>query len=383
MSSLTTYIKRAPVYGAATALVAASAVMNARYGAGLGETDIDKAVWITASVGSDILKAASPLALVWAVRNKSILTGLAALVLISITVLYSALAAIGFSATARDSMNAKTDQQNERYERAQEAYKTANTELQAVGMVRPIKALEARISTILTDPYANTEKGPCGMIDGDYTRKWCPVVAVMKVELAKSKRKARLEAQRDKARDIMDAAPALETPDPQAATIAAYIKAVTSVNVDAKAIQPWLAGIAALLVELGSAFGFLIANAGIPTHRQQDNNDHDDDQHKRPSIKHQPARNTNVLELLGIELPANNKRNSVETMLQIAHDTGKPPIPGIERRSCGTLRVSQRLLAENLGRGRRAIARELQELAHRGLIALKPTRAGTMITFTA
>ena len=55
---------------------------------------------------------------------------------------------------------------------------------------------------------------------------------------------------------------------------------------------------------------------------------------------------------------------------------------GIERAREGKIRLSQRRLAASLGRGRRAIAQELEELAAKGLIALEATRTGTMITFT-
>ena len=79
------------------------------------------------------------------------------------------------------------------HQRASSAYEAANSELATLGLPRPIAALEARISSLLANPLADTPHGKCGTLDGDYTRKWCPVVADLKVELAKAKRKAKLE----------------------------------------------------------------------------------------------------------------------------------------------------------------------------------------------
>ena len=267
MVSIKHFIKRAPVYGAAAVLVAASTVMNARFGYSLGENDIDRLVWTGASVGSDILKAASPVALVWSWHNRSVLTGLAAILLMAITVAYSALAAIGFTATARDSISSGRAEQIETRQRAKAAYDMASSELADLGLSRPARALEARIVAILANPLADTPQGKCGILDGDYTRKWCPVVADLRVELAKAKRKGRLEIERDTAKAMLDKTPLVRKVDPQAATVAVFIENSTGWQINAQNLQPWLAGIAALLVELGSTLGFLVAGAGSHIHR--------------------------------------------------------------------------------------------------------------------
>ena len=357
------YIKRAPIYGAAAALVAASATMNARFGYSLGENDIDRLVWTGASIGSDILKAASPVALVWAWLNRSVLTGLAAISLMGITITYSSLAAIGFTASARDSMSASREGLAQTHQRASSAYQAANSELATLGLPRPIAALETRISSILANPLANTEKGPCGTLDGDYTRKWCPVVADLKVELAKAKRKAKLETSRDTAKTILDQTLAIEESDPQAAIIAAFITKATGHVINPGNVKPWLAGIAALLVELGSTLGFLVAGAGLNLRKEKASAVIETT--TGPIIEHEP-----------VEEP-------VSAALRLTHQTGMAPVEGIERRADGKLRVSQRRLADAMGEGRRTISQRLEELAQKGKIALEPTRAGTIITMLA
>ena len=369
MSKIKHFIKRAPVYAAASALVGVSAVMNARYGATLGSNDLDRAVWIAASASSDILKAASPLAIAWSWRNRNAFSGLAAVGLLSITVTYSAVAAIGFAASSRDTATSGRGHDAARIERAQSAYDKATTELKTVGNPRPISALEARISSILANPLADTPKGPCGTLDGDYTRKYCPLVADLKVELAKAGRKRELETTIEKTKTILDTAPAIQTADPQGEALASYGRAA-GFKLDAKTLQPWLAGIAALLVELGSVFGFLVAGSIGPAHRQKKANGNHDKREgftTGPVIEHEP-------------LPA---PDSIHGLLQITHSTGMSPIEGIERRTSGKLKLSQRRLAASLGRGRRTIAQELKELAGKGLIALEATRTGTMITLSA
>ena len=357
------YIKRAPIYGAAAALVAASATMNVRFGYSLGENDIDRLVWTGASIGRDILKAASPVALVWAWHNRSVLTGLAAISLMGVTITYSSLAAIGFTASARDSMSAGREGQAQIYQRASSAYEAANSELATLGLPRPIAALEARISSILANPLADTEKGPCGTIDGDYTKEWCPVVTDLKVELAKAKRKAKLEGQRDVAKSILDKTPSIEEGDPQAATVAAFITKATGREISPGSLKPWLAGIAALLVELGSTLGFLVAGAGRNSKRVE-----------APTAIETPT---------GLIIEHETLTHPVGDVLRLTHETGISPVDGIERRADGTLRVSQRRLSDALGKSRRTVSAMLEDLVIAGKIAIEATTGGTLITMLA
>lgn len=377
-STLKHFVKRAPVYLAASALVGVSAVMNARYGASLGTTELDRAAWIAASVASDVLKAAAPVALVWSWRNRNAFTGLAAVALLGITVSYSSIAAIGFAASARDTASSERGRDIGRIERAQAAYDAAAIELPAVGTPRPAAAIEAQIAAILANPLADTPAGKCGTLDGDFTKKWCPVVADLRAELANAHRKGELELTMKQARAVLDAAPAAGTSaDPQAQALATYSRAI-GLPIDAEALRPWLAGLAALLVELGSVFGFLIAGSLGPTRRTRQQEDAAPvviDTPAGPIIEHEPQPRP--------EQPAQPDRDSLHGLLLIAHKQGGSPVDGIERRASGKIAVSQRRLADALGRGRRAIAAELEDLAGRGLIAIEATKTGTMIQLPA
>ena len=144
--------------------------------------------------------------------------------------------------------------------------------------------------------------------------------------------------------------------------MAVFINKATGWQIKAQNIQPWLAGIAALLVELGSTFGFLVAGAGKPAKK------------KKPVITDTPT---------GTIIDHEPIESSVGAILALTHETGMAPVEGIQRQSDGRLRVSQRKLADAMGEGRRAIAQKLDELATMGRIALEPTRSGTIITMLA
>ena len=220
-------IRQLPVYGAAAALVACSAFFNASFGYTLGTTDASRLVWQAASVGSDILKAAGPVALVWAIANRDILRGFASILLIAVTASYSVAAAIGFAASSRADMSSGNTDQQQAYDRSTAAHKSS----------------AAEIARIVDNPRWKSTSG-CSDATVRKSREFCKInEPLYRSALAKISASESIMAKGRPAQA-----------DPQAAAIAA------AMGLSILQVQTGLSWLAAGLVELGSLFGFLIAS---------------------------------------------------------------------------------------------------------------------------
>ena len=239
---------------AATTVVAGSSAMNGMFGFELakGLALPIQIVTVAVIVGIDWLKPFAP-GYIARARTAGDLTrartGQFGLVL---AILLSTAAAIGFSANLRANATAERQSAIAAHDRAKASFKAAVAELETLRGVRSATEIKAEIDAILLDPRSDG----CRKINGPYTRKWCPAVARLRIEMAKADRRVELVARRDRAARTMEAAPAIEA-DPQATRIAWLISFVTPVS--AEAVQNALVILAAIGVEFFAAFGFELA----------------------------------------------------------------------------------------------------------------------------
>ncbi len=255
-------LSRWPAYGAACALLAASATSNGLFGASLGNSTLAIAVWVLASLASDVLKSAAPVYLRTAVTERDFITGFAAVVVVAITVVYSGVAAVGFVAQSRDATSSERQANTDAHGRAMTAYKAAQAKLKTLGTARPSGELKADIAGIDALPGIMIGGVPCGGVaNGKVTRTHCPQRALLVAELAKSEAIAATQQASISARTTLDSLPAPKKADPQGEAIVAYL-ALAGVTASVDDLQPILIGIAALLVELGSLLGFALATGG-------------------------------------------------------------------------------------------------------------------------
>ena len=86
---------------AALVLLVISAGINARFGFGLGRSEIDGTIYAIASVAVDVLKVATVFFMAWAFASRQMLLAGAALVLFVLCTGYSLASAVGFAAVNR------------------------------------------------------------------------------------------------------------------------------------------------------------------------------------------------------------------------------------------------------------------------------------------
>lgn len=261
LTRLGSALTRVPAYLAALTLVAASASCNALFGASLGTGRAEVAVLVAASIASDVLKAASPIALRSAIRDRDLIGGLAAVVILTITATYSGLAAVGFAASQRDATASERQAAADTHERLTTAFKQAEAELAKLPIARPAGEIKAEIAGIEALPGIMVGGVPCGGThDGPVTKANCPRHAGLKAELAKADARAQLVKRMEDARAALDKLPeAPRSADPQGDAIAAYLS-IVGISVTAADLRPWLVAMVALLVEVGSVFGFMTAS---------------------------------------------------------------------------------------------------------------------------
>lgn len=344
------FIRRAPVLVASLTLLAASATCNALFGFSLATTTIEAAVLVGASVAADVLKSFAPIAFHCAVRDRDVLTGFSALCLIGVTALYSGLAALGFAASIRDANTAERQAAINTAADTRAQLKSARSELAGLGTVRPVKSLAAEIHTVETKPGILINGKPCGgQLNGPVTKEHCPKRGRLIADLATAERAADLRTTVARLETALNQAGAVPVAaDPQAAALGTYLAAL-GWTTTADELRPWLVGVVVLLVELGSLFGLLIATGG----------------HHRRSTQVQPQ----VLREPPLDQPGPSTRSSVEQAVLM-----------LVRKQGGSVRRSERGLAQLIGTSRSTARRALNSLAAAGAIATAAGASGTEIT---
>ncbi|MFT3732981.1 MAG: hypothetical protein QM780_16435 [Hyphomicrobium sp.] len=233
--------------------------MNLQAGLAKSEFLTGQITWAAASVASDVLKALTPLLIVWAIARRDVLRTIAGVVVLTVTASYSLTSALSYShASSENATNSRTAA-NDVYERAKVAYREADEALKALAPSRSVDELDAKISALLVDPLA----GDCHTIDGPVSRRVCPSVAELRTERAIAVERARLQGELKAAQGKLDRLPPPKVADPTTEAIAGvWARVATPPSPDT--ISTWLGLSGVLLIEVGSIFGLLVAS-GVDT----------------------------------------------------------------------------------------------------------------------
>ncbi len=243
---------------AAIALLGVSGFFNWRFGTSFGRTPIEAQAWGVASLASDAMKATAPVIILWAIRRREMLTGVVAVAVLAVTAAWSLAAAIGFAATARQAALTRQTEGTPAYKRALAAEARATraiAQLTADAPPRPPAWLEAEIARLKAVPGANG----CVRVDGPISRRVCAQVARLQGELARGRALAAAKAERAEARAAMERVS--HTADPQSRALAG-LGAALGLALTQDQVRLALIVLAVALVEIGSAFGLLLANVG-------------------------------------------------------------------------------------------------------------------------
>lgn len=232
-------------------LIAASAALGTTYAYALGAHFGPWVAYAFAAMalGGELVK---PVAIERAFAHglRRPVSALVCLAVASVAIAYSLTAELGFSAGARGDLAARRASEIEAARRARAASVRAGDELARLKPARPVAELEALVAGA---------KPHCRIVVGHGFRDTvCSKPAALVAELARAKRRAELEAA-IAAADKVDTTVA--EADPQAAAVVAYLAAAGIVAAPAT-VATWLHLLPVLLLEIGSAFGLLVAGGG-------------------------------------------------------------------------------------------------------------------------
>ena len=240
---------------AATVLLAVSAAMNWKFGFGLGKSEMEGHLLGGASAAADCLKALIPFFLFAAIRNRVWSQALAAAALWTICLGYSMTSALGFAALNRADTTGERQVQNATYNDLRKELKRAEDRLGWMPQHRPAGMMEQEIARLEKDRLWVVSKG-CAEIGGKTAREFCQGVNTFRAELAVAAEARTVEARVAEIQAKLDKTAGNAVggeSDPQAKVISQLT------GQDQSRIQMGLTVMVALLLELGSAFGFYVA----------------------------------------------------------------------------------------------------------------------------
>lgn len=259
----------------ATLLIAASAALSTIYAWQVGlHAGLPVAVALSAAaLGGELLKPFTVATVADCARTSRWWHALAAGLLASAAIAFSFTSELGLAATARSDRAAERTAARETGQALREGRGRAVAELSALPVARSAAEIQPHIALLVATPGAN---GCVAHPDGPVSRSVCGEVNLLRAEAARAQRRAELEEAIALA-DSRLAGDAGASPhvasDPLAATLAAYAVA-SGRPLAPDDFAPWLALPLVVLLEIGSAFGVMVARAtgtiGLPPVCQAD-----------------------------------------------------------------------------------------------------------------
>jgi hypothetical protein len=237
-------------YFSAAVFIAASGSVNLIYGIGRGSDPASSAVWGAVSVAASITFALSWPALIRAAGNRSLSGAAVALVALLLSGAYSISAALGSAGAGRMDATAQETATTGNRQRAQASYDAAKAELATLKSARPAAELQAIIDR---NPEAG---GRCAFVNGSM-RTVCPPHPLAP-ELARSKRRAELEATAASASVQLASTPVSKVANADAKTLARYLQALGA-DIGAERLNDLLVLLTVALVEMGGGLSLALA----------------------------------------------------------------------------------------------------------------------------
>lgn len=250
---------------AAMVLLVISAGINARFGFGLGRSEIDGTIYAIASVAVDVLKVATVFFMAWAFASRQMLLAGSALALFVVCTGYSLASAVGFAAVNRVEMAEARALPKKNLDSLTRRLGYAREELADLGQARIAGEIEAEMTAKRRHVRWQATEA-CTDVTLAESRRYCAEYDRLTGELVRSnqvavKRKQIADLERQLAgASYVGLAGGI---DPQGELLAALLGFKLS------SVQMGLSLLMAGLVEFGSAVGLFLATESGLTRRPQ------------------------------------------------------------------------------------------------------------------
>lgn len=373
-------------YASALSLLGVSIAMNLQAGIAKSEALSGQITWGAASAASDVLKALSPIFIVWAIAQREVLRALAGTALLIVTAGYAIISAVSYTHGSREDLVGLRGSEAATHERAESSYRAAQAALSELPSTRPSAEVKASLSGLLADPNA----GDCQIIDGPVTRRVCPQVAELRAELARADERARLQGELKEAKGRLDGLPAPKVGDPATEAVTRALGQIGFV-VDPANVALWLSFSGVVLIEVGSIFGLLLASgSAVPIRRENVTTHVGRDHLNAPREVADNARGgLRTDPVTAVVAPPTTRRSARRDGAACKPEPrprGRPRLGtasalGKLRKMAiaGTVQASQSELGTMLGVSKTTAHRELQRLQKAGALTLSPGKRSTMI----
>lgn len=246
---------------AAGVLLAVSAAMNWRFGFSLGKTELDGAIYGSASAAADCLKALVPFFLFAAIRNKMWSQAAASAVVWVVVTAYSLTSALGHAALNRLDTAGQRSVEALAYKDMRADLDRAKEQLSWVPQHRPAQMAQSEIDAAKNQRQWGWTNG-CTKVEGKYNRGFCDKYHALAAELGAAEQATALEERiasiQARLSTVGHGGTVMTEADPQAAVLA-KIGAIFMPGMKVEDVQMALTIFIALLLEVGSGFGMYIA----------------------------------------------------------------------------------------------------------------------------
>lgn len=254
---------------AALPLIAASATANFMYGANLGSSAVESLVGGFASIGAELYTAIGLAAVGVLWRKNFQIQGLAAAFVWCLTLAYTLNAGLGFASVAKDTQVAKRSVQVNAASDRRFKLDTLQAQLKALPVPTSTPAaMQSKITGILKDSRSEN----CEVINGKYTRKWCPVVEDLKSQIVIANRRQQLEGalakvvKSSKLQTLHTAS--VGSADPHSAALVYYLKRAGYQSSESD-VRPWLYLLFVVMVVLGGPVLLWCAETSLRPKRER------------------------------------------------------------------------------------------------------------------
>jgi hypothetical protein len=216
----------------------------------------DAVIFAVASEG------AKPLAVAGALRafgNWRIARGVGLAALAVAAIAFSLTSELALIGTTRGDLAAERAAILAQNQAQQARVEAARLEFATLAPSRPVAEVEADIVTVLAD---NPKAGDCTRLDGPVSREVCPQIATLRGEIARSQRRAELQATIGRFADRMPMGHAVKAADPASSALSASL-ALFGVRVATTTLAEWLVLVPVLTLELGAALAAVLMESVV------------------------------------------------------------------------------------------------------------------------
>lgn len=238
---------------ASSLLMLVSVAMNWRFGLTLGRTELDSQIYGLASIGADCLKAFSPFLIAWGWRNKHYIGSFFATIILFVTMSYSITSSVGFASLNRAEIVGERQSNHERHKALKDEKATLLKTSQNLGATMPVNEIKSRLRALEQNKrWSSSQK--CTNSTVRASREFCNKYFLLEGDLGRAKEKQKIDLRLSELNKELKASPrVLNNADPQAKELSNLTGAKIEV------VKTSLIVLVAMLVELGSTFGFYIS----------------------------------------------------------------------------------------------------------------------------